>query len=306
MRSKIFAVTVLTVLFTFTASPTFCGHDGVFVNTDASGTGSSVDISPSFNVSCSPQSPSGIVGLSDTCHIATHEIKVNEPAEPAEFRMVYKAWYQIVGLEASDINRVFLKTSITGDSLSGVILGNLSTIDTLMVFFMHPPIIDVPTGGDEFKLYLSLRASAHGKKVQAFFYDMMAETASGPAAPWIPGVPVAGMEVEIVSPLPLSVPSSNRAPPEEYELSPNYPNPFNPETTIDYIVAESGIVRLSIYTLTGQRIRTLVNDEERHTGFYSVTWDGRDDSGRDVASGVYLYQLDAGSFTRTRRMVLVR
>ena len=90
-----------------------------------------------------------------------------------------------------------------------------------------------------------------------------------------------------------------------YMLSQNHPNPFNPETTIRYELSETGAVRLSLYNVSGQLIRTLV-DGERFAGTYSVTWDGRDDSGRDVASGVYVSQMEVAGFRAVRKLVLVR
>ena len=90
-----------------------------------------------------------------------------------------------------------------------------------------------------------------------------------------------------------------------YRLGPNYPNPFNPETTIAYDVAKTGTVRLSVYALTGQLVRTLV-DGECSAGSYSVVWDGRDEAGRDVASGVYLCRMVAGEYSASRKLVLVR
>ena len=91
-----------------------------------------------------------------------------------------------------------------------------------------------------------------------------------------------------------------------FSLSQNYPNPLNPQTTIRYDMARTGAVQLSIYTVTGQRIRTLV-DGDRPAGTYSVVWDGRDDTGRDVASGVYLYRLEVeGQYVQSRPMVLLR
>jgi len=88
-------------------------------------------------------------------------------------------------------------------------------------------------------------------------------------------------------------------------LSQNHPNPFNPETTIRYDLAEAGAVRLSLYNVSGQLIRTLV-DGERAAGSYSVTWDGRNDAGRDVASGIYLSRMEVGGFSAVRKLVLVR
>ena len=94
--------------------------------------------------------------------------------------------------------------------------------------------------------------------------------------------------------------------PSAFSLYQNYPNPFNPETTISYGIAKTGTVRLSIYALTGQAIRTLV-DGTRIPGTYSVLWDGKDSTGRDVASGVYLYRLDVqGQRVDAKRMVLIR
>ena len=94
--------------------------------------------------------------------------------------------------------------------------------------------------------------------------------------------------------------------PRTFSLSQNYPNPFNPETSIRYEVAKTGAVRLSLYALTGQLVQTLV-DGERPAGSYSVTWDGRDHAGRDVASGVYLCRMTAGGgYRATRKLVLVR
>ena len=100
--------------------------------------------------------------------------------------------------------------------------------------------------------------------------------------------------------------------PEEFGLSQNYPNPFNPSTIIPYRVASGGwsAVRnvhttLKVYNILGQLVRTLV-DEEKIPGSYEVTWDGKDDSGKKIASGTYFYQLKTGDFTGTKKMVLVR
>ena len=90
-----------------------------------------------------------------------------------------------------------------------------------------------------------------------------------------------------------------------YSLEQSYPNPFNPQTTITYRLAEDGPVNLVIFNATGQRVRTLVN-AERRAGNYSVEWDGRSDDGQVLASGIYLYRIESGPFRHTRRLVLVR
>jgi len=93
--------------------------------------------------------------------------------------------------------------------------------------------------------------------------------------------------------------------PETYGLSQNYPNPFNAVTEIVYQVPEAGRVRLTIYDLLGRKVRALVDDVVR-AGYHSVRWDGRDDSGNEVASGTYLYKLEAKDFNDTKRMTLMR
>ncbi len=86
----------------------------------------------------------------------------------------------------------------------------------------------------------------------------------------------------------------------EFRLNQNYPNPFNPSTTITYAIPEQSEVRLEVININGQRVATLV-DENQHAGDHSVTFDAG-----GLASGVYLYRLQAGSFTKTARMVLVK
>ena len=94
--------------------------------------------------------------------------------------------------------------------------------------------------------------------------------------------------------------------PEKYALSPSYPNPFNPSTTIRYQLSEPGDVRLTIYNQLGQEIRVLVF-ETQPAGWYRVSWDGRDEAGQPVSSGVYLYRLEvAEEFLQTKKMVVVR
>ncbi|MBN1884343.1 MAG: T9SS type A sorting domain-containing protein [Candidatus Krumholzibacteriota bacterium] len=88
-------------------------------------------------------------------------------------------------------------------------------------------------------------------------------------------------------------------------LAQNYPNPFNPLTTVRFGLREAGPVRLGVYDAAGRLVRSLFQGR-RPAGVWTVQWDGRDDGGRDVASGMYFYRLRAGNFERTRKMVLLR
>ena len=85
----------------------------------------------------------------------------------------------------------------------------------------------------------------------------------------------------------------------------NYPNPLNPSTTISYELGSAATVSITIYNVRGQRVRTLVSSTVQ-TGINSVGWDGRDDQGRALASGVYFYHLKAGDNVVNRRMTLIR
>ena len=94
-----------------------------------------------------------------------------------------------------------------------------------------------------------------------------------------------------------------------FELKANYPNPFNPSTTISYslpIIDGSKNVSLVIYNQLGQKVRSLINGVQQPTGAYEVQWNGLDDAGKSVASGIYFYQLRYGDYQANRKMLLVR
>ena len=93
--------------------------------------------------------------------------------------------------------------------------------------------------------------------------------------------------------------------PETVELLQNFPNPFNPSTTIRYRLSQTSSVTLTIYDMLGQKIQTLVN-ETQQPGEKSVVWEGRDQFGRQVSSGVYVYRIEAGNFSSMKKMVLIR
>lgn len=102
-----------------------------------------------------------------------------------------------------------------------------------------------------------------------------------------------------------SVTGGLKTPPAVFALEQNYPNPFNPETTIKYQLPRKSEVKLTIYSILGQEVRTLVI-EDKKAGFYQVIWNGRDNAGIPVASGLYFYQLRAGDFIKTRKMIILK
>lgn len=114
-----------------------------------------------------------------------------------------------------------------------------------------------------------------------------------------------GLHVFAFDSLVSSVETPAVATPSEFALLQNYPNPFNPETVITYNVAEHMEVTLNVYNIVGQKIKNLVN-EKIAPGTQAAKWDGTDESGRQVASGVYFYRIQAGRFVQTKRMLLLR
>ncbi len=89
------------------------------------------------------------------------------------------------------------------------------------------------------------------------------------------------------------------------ELLGNFPNPFNPETTLRYSLKEAGQVSLEIYNAKGQKVKTLVNDRKT-AGIQNETWNGTDDHNQPVASGIYYFKLNAGKYSSTKKMILMK
>jgi hypothetical protein len=103
----------------------------------------------------------------------------------------------------------------------------------------------------------------------------------------------------------LSTTPAGETPPVGHLLLGNAPNPFNPSTDISFEMGRADHARLNVYDLAGNLVRTLV-DEQREAGHHTVTWNGRDSTGRTAATGVYLYRFEAGQSVQTRRMTLVK
>ena len=103
----------------------------------------------------------------------------------------------------------------------------------------------------------------------------------------------------------VDLPWTSTSLPTDFHLQQNYPNPFNPETRIAYNVPESDLVSLVVFDQLGRTIKTLVS-EKRPAGLHDATWNGTDDHGNAVPSGVYFYSLRSGSIAETRTMILLK
>jgi hypothetical protein len=93
--------------------------------------------------------------------------------------------------------------------------------------------------------------------------------------------------------------------PSNTALIGNYPNPFNPETKIEFSLLEAGNVDVVIYNIKGEKVKKLV-DGKMVAGFHSAVWNGKDDNGKKVASGVYLYRFKTAEIDQTKKMMLIK
>ncbi len=102
-----------------------------------------------------------------------------------------------------------------------------------------------------------------------------------------------------------SVKNSNLMVPANFQVFQNYPNPFNPTTTINYALPTASNVKIVIYDMLGREVRSLVNDEIA-AGVHSIVWDGRNNFGGQVASGMYIYRVVAGNYSAVKKMIMLK
>jgi hypothetical protein len=93
--------------------------------------------------------------------------------------------------------------------------------------------------------------------------------------------------------------------PTQFALEQNYPNPFNPATEIRYTLAEAAPTRMEIYNLAGRKVRTLVSGYQS-AGDHNITFDGKDDNGAALVTGVYFYKLSSGNLVTQKKMLLMK
>lgn len=128
----------------------------------------------------------------------------------------------------------------------------------------------------------------------------------------ISDVDVTGTTTEIIGPFPATAQSTSvynfsddGQLPENHQLGSAYPNPFNGSTNIKFYMNKTGMVKVELYNLLGQKVRSLVS-EIRIAGFHSVSWDGKNDFGKDLVSGVYLYRMTTDNFKATKRILYLK
>ena len=103
----------------------------------------------------------------------------------------------------------------------------------------------------------------------------------------------------------LGTKNTNVLKPKEFLVEPNFPNPFNPVTTLRYDLPEDALVNITIYDMMGRVVKTMVNSQQ-NAGFKSVRWNATNDNGAPVSAGLYLYTIQAGEFRQTKKMILLK
>ncbi|GAB4298462.1 MAG: hypothetical protein Kow0098_23730 [Ignavibacteriaceae bacterium] len=185
-------------------------------------------------------------------------------------------WCNVAGKKVSDVERKERCARISGDIAA-------KTVEILNAHFagsFTPTYVDPPTVTD--------CLGCHGS---AFMYNVMTKMECTQCH----GDPHSPSDVHTINPGAHS-----------FELSQNYPNPFNPSTKIRFSLPSSERVRLEVYDIRGSLVKTLIDSQEYQPGTYQVEWNGTDNLGRKVASGVYFTRIAAGKHTATRKMNLLK
>jgi hypothetical protein len=197
----------------------------------------------------------------------------------------------------------------TGKHYNGLNIGSIAIV---------PPATALPDSAQQKigDLYLKMSPMVDRDSLMPDNFDIVIDSAFYPPAgifkfteqfmaSGFPPVFVKGTMHVIASPPEKSDSDTDPNVPLNYELSQNYPNPFNPSTTVAFTLKSRGFVDLSIYNVLGQKVKTLVSGE-LDAGQHEAVWDGTDESGDEVSSGMYFYKIDAGEFVKTKKMLMLK
>ena len=198
-----------------------------------------------------------------------------------------------VNLRTSSPDTVFAFARVA-DTLSAVVASNLTNGTTTFHFFIDSTLFSLEDGKEYF---LNDLLSGNVYAVDRHSIGSFGMT----LAPYQTAVMILA-DTGFVTGV-----KRNESIPAEYALLQNYPNPFNPTTNIQFLIGNHELVHvvLDVFNILGQKVRTLV-DDYRPQGTYRVTWDGKNDAGLPVASGVYFYVLKANNFVSTKKMILLK
>ncbi|RMF56604.1 MAG: choice-of-anchor D domain-containing protein [Calditrichaeota bacterium] len=198
---------------------------------------------------------------------------------------------------------VFDSVSTNSSVTDSVLISNSGNVDLIIstattdnpAFTVQPNSGNIPPGGSAY-----FRVTFNADSLPGVVTGNLVFTHNAPSSP-----DTVMLQAEVITGIFLQ-----STLPGTYYLAQNYPNPFNPVTQIGFRIANfpsgaGAFVKLAVYDLLGRKVKTLVN-KSLTPGEYQVQWDGKDENGKPVVSGVYLYRLQAGDFVQVRKMVLLR
>jgi len=230
----------------------------------------------------------------DTAYFTLHVTPVNDPPEP--FSIIYPTVSDTFSTHADNDSLIQFRWEKSNDVDSDVTY-NL-TIE--LEFFgntytdIHENISDTTIGVSSNSLDPILDVTSQDEVV--FSYSII--TSDGQDSVW-------SNTGEFVLSRAALGSIDGYAIPEQFSLHQNYPNPFNPVTTLRYDIPENSHITITIYDMLGREVKTLIN-QTQDAGYRSVIWDATNDYGKPVSAGIYLYQIQAGEYISTKKMVLLK
>jgi len=195
--------------------------------------------------------------------------------------------------------------SITGIDVTGTTSANMTVLPnasvagkiTVAAASTDTAALTGANGATLINLVASVKKAAGSAGVQtALTFSSYQFNEGNPVAGWVDGTIWAKSTVDVP---PINLPL-------QYALDQNYPNPFNPTTMITFGLPRQSTVTLEVYNILGMKVRTLIAGERMNAAKYSYVWDGKDDAGMSVSSGVYLYRIQTEGFSAAKKMVLMK
>jgi len=243
-------------------------------------------------------------GQNEAIYLQSHDdVPDGTPDPEAYIKNVTVVSMGSKGLYLNQIDGAVIENSIVINSSSWEyacrIYGTNSAVNGLL-YWNCPEGISLKEGATEDQLTM----------IQAEVDPMMADVENGdftldPASPAV-GAGVDGVTLGDPRWYPIDTKVDDEvAAVNTFQLQQNYPNPFNPSTTIMYSLAKDTRVTLEVYSVLGQKITTLI-DQNQTAGQHSVSWNGTDAKGTSVTSGIYVYKINAGDFVKVRRMIYLK
>ncbi len=250
------------------------------------------------------------VGDSTDLHFSDETLFIFSPVSADSFALIMKADDRREAADATGIELLLAHLALQGGTLDVRVVGSgLDTTITGMAFGEFsgylagsPGVYDVsvwPSGENGALARFRFDFSAYAGQIITIRVesDGTGGVPKSMTAVDTTGAPIPGADVTRVQ--------RDHERPLRFAIQQNFPNPFNPSTTIRYTLAAPVPVELHIYDAVGRKVRTLI-DRKQQPGSYAVKWDGRDESGRVVPSGVYVYRIKAGRFRKSAKMLLLR